>query len=131
MTRSRSFYGVTVVAVTGCLLAGAVQTRLAAAQSNSEAPSFEVDATWPKPLPNRWLVGAVVGVAVEDTLANATDFYVEFRPSYVLGLGESKFEAAYPRIGLPVTYIIDRDGIVTDVVNGIVNSELLEGLVAG
>lgn len=28
-------------------------------------PSFQVDAAWPKPLPNRWLVGAVVGVAVD------------------------------------------------------------------
>ena len=73
----------------------------------------------------------IVGVAVEDTLANATDFFVEFQPSYVLGLGGPKFEAAYPRLGLPVTYIIDGDGIVTDVVNGIVNSELLESLVSG
>ncbi|MCC7241419.1 MAG: hypothetical protein IT180_05805 [Acidobacteria bacterium] len=29
------------------------------------APSFRVDPAWPKPLPNRWLVGAVVGVAVD------------------------------------------------------------------
>ena len=29
------------------------------------APSFHVDPAWPKPLPNRWLVGAVVGVAVD------------------------------------------------------------------
>ena len=28
-------------------------------------PTFEVDPTWPKPLPNRWLVGAVVGVDVD------------------------------------------------------------------
>ncbi len=31
----------------------------------TEAPSFAVDPMWPKPLPNRWLVGAVVGVAVD------------------------------------------------------------------
>ena len=29
------------------------------------APSFHVDPGWPKPLPNRWLVGAVVGVHVD------------------------------------------------------------------
>ncbi len=29
------------------------------------APAFRVDAAWPKPLPNRWLVGAVVGVHVD------------------------------------------------------------------
>jgi hypothetical protein len=28
-------------------------------------PSYQVDPTWPKPLPNRWLVGAVVGVHVD------------------------------------------------------------------
>lgn len=36
-----------------------------AGQSTSLAPSYAVDAAWPKPLPNRWLVGAVVGVAVD------------------------------------------------------------------
>jgi DNA-binding beta-propeller fold protein YncE len=28
-------------------------------------PAFRVDPSWPKPLPNRWLVGAVVGVHVD------------------------------------------------------------------
>jgi hypothetical protein len=35
------------------------------AQIPGQAPSYEVDSTWPKPLPNRWQVGAVVGVAVD------------------------------------------------------------------
>ncbi len=43
----------------GCLLAPA------ASGAPVEAPSFAVDPAWPKPLPNRWLVGAVVGVAVD------------------------------------------------------------------
>jgi len=29
------------------------------------APRFEVDAGWPKPLPNRWLMGQAAGVAVD------------------------------------------------------------------
>jgi DNA-binding beta-propeller fold protein YncE len=29
------------------------------------APAYEVDPMWPKPLPNRWLVGAIAGVAVD------------------------------------------------------------------
>jgi hypothetical protein len=29
------------------------------------APIFRVDPSWPKPLPNHWIVGAVVGVAVD------------------------------------------------------------------
>ena len=28
-------------------------------------PTFQVDPAWPKPLPNRWIVGAVAGVAVD------------------------------------------------------------------
>jgi hypothetical protein len=39
-----------------------------ASQSPSPAarvPTFEVDPMWPRPLPNRWLVGAVAGVAVD------------------------------------------------------------------
>jgi hypothetical protein len=35
------------------------------AQSQNQAPLYQVDPDWPKPLPNRWLVGAVVGVAVD------------------------------------------------------------------
>ena len=29
------------------------------------APTYQVDPFWPKPLPNHWIVGAVVGVAVD------------------------------------------------------------------
>jgi hypothetical protein len=30
-----------------------------------QVPTFRVDPFWPKPLPNRWIVGAVAGVAVD------------------------------------------------------------------
>ncbi len=33
--------------------------------SPTEVPLYEVDPAWPKPLPNRWILGAVVGVAVD------------------------------------------------------------------
>src|SRR6185436_8231054 len=29
------------------------------------APKFEVDPMWPKPLPNHWVIGATIGVAVD------------------------------------------------------------------
>jgi len=41
--------------------APAAQTRPAARQ----VPTFAVDPFWPKPLPNRWIIGAVAGVAVD------------------------------------------------------------------
>jgi hypothetical protein len=30
-----------------------------------EVPRFEVDAFWPKPLPNNWILGQIAGVAVD------------------------------------------------------------------
>jgi DNA-binding beta-propeller fold protein YncE len=49
---------------------GATQTWLgrasaAAAKSSAQAPRFEVDPLWPKPLPNHWLLGNVIGVGVD------------------------------------------------------------------
>jgi hypothetical protein len=39
----------------------------AAAQSRNsvQAPRFEVDPLWPKPLPNHWVLGSAIGVAVD------------------------------------------------------------------
>ena len=31
-----------------------------------QAPRFEVDPFWPKPLPNRWLLGSVIGVWADE-----------------------------------------------------------------
>ena len=41
--------------------------RSAAAQAKSavQAPRFEVDPFWPKPLPNHWLLGMSIGVGVD------------------------------------------------------------------
>jgi DNA-binding beta-propeller fold protein YncE len=36
-----------------------------ASAGGAEAPRFEVDPMWPKPLPNHWVLGNVVGVAVD------------------------------------------------------------------
>jgi hypothetical protein len=30
-----------------------------------EAPRFEVDPLWPKPLPNKWILGQTIGVSVD------------------------------------------------------------------
>jgi hypothetical protein len=65
MIREGLFGALTAAAFAGCLLASAAPGKLAAAQSDAKAPLFEVDPIWPKPLPNRWLVGAVVGVAID------------------------------------------------------------------
>ena len=38
---------------------------LVSAQTQPASPRFEVDPFWPKPLPNRWLMGQAAGVAVD------------------------------------------------------------------
>src|SRR5260370_26508447 len=37
----------------------------AQAKSAAQAPRFEVDPLWPKPLPNHWLLGSTIGVSVD------------------------------------------------------------------
>ena len=37
----------------------------AQATNSNRGPEFRVDPDWPKPLPNKWLVGQVAGVAVD------------------------------------------------------------------
>jgi DNA-binding beta-propeller fold protein YncE len=45
----------------------AVLQREVDAQSRTvQAPMFEVDPLWPKPLPNHWLLGSTIGVWVDD-----------------------------------------------------------------
>ena len=41
------------------------QRAEAAAAVQTKAPAFEVDPFWPKPLPNHWILGNVIGVAVD------------------------------------------------------------------
>jgi len=41
--------------------------RSAVAQGKTvQAPMFEVDALWPKPLPNHWLMGSTIGIWVDE-----------------------------------------------------------------
>jgi hypothetical protein len=44
------------------LVASAALSRSVSA---AEAPRFEVDASWPKTLPNKWIMGQAAGVAVD------------------------------------------------------------------
>jgi sugar lactone lactonase YvrE len=40
-------------------------TQAVAATATVQAPRFEVDPEWPKPLPNHWIIGMMVGVSVD------------------------------------------------------------------
>ena len=72
MTRSRLRYnllvGAGLLALLGALGAGqaALEARAAAQAAGAvQAPRFEVDPLWPKPLPNHWILGQTIGVSVD------------------------------------------------------------------
>lgn len=59
---------VVVATLAGCGGSGSQETANPATESagqGAQAPRFEVDAFWPKPLPNHWILGNVVGVDVD------------------------------------------------------------------
>jgi DNA-binding beta-propeller fold protein YncE len=51
-----------LLAVSGC---GQDALDNGARAQGKEAPVFEVDPFWPKPLPNHWILGATIGLAVD------------------------------------------------------------------
>jgi len=58
--------GAGLVAVLLALYAGqAALQRTAVEAQGKQAPMFEVDPTWPNPLPNHWLLGSTIGVGVD------------------------------------------------------------------
>jgi hypothetical protein len=74
----RSTDVVATLAALAATLGGAQATSAQAARANpprdhgaiqamqgKQAPRFEVDMLWPKPMPNHWILGSAVGVAVD------------------------------------------------------------------
>ena len=56
-----------LVAVVAALGVGSalLQRRAVAAAAGGQAPRFEVNPMWPKPLPNHWVIGNTIGVSVD------------------------------------------------------------------
>ena len=65
--RNLGIGGAFVVAILGLGLAESALERASAAQSNGtvQAPRFEVDPFWPKPLPNNWVLGETIGLGID------------------------------------------------------------------
>ena len=51
---------ISVVIAAAALIGTAALSQPARA---GDAPTFAVDASWPKPLPNNWIIGQVGGIA--------------------------------------------------------------------
>ena len=71
MTRARSV-GLILAASAGALAAPPTplssRTPIDAAQGRApaQAPVFEIDPFWPKPLPHHWVLGSTIGVSVDE-----------------------------------------------------------------
>ena len=66
----------------------------------ASAPSFVIDASWPKPLPNNWRIGQVGGIAVD----SHDNIWVYHRPRTL----EASSAGAMPRVatndaGVPIS----------------------------
>ncbi len=66
MKRKR-FVGATVLALVAALGVASIylERRAVVEAAGVQAPRFEVDPFWPKPLPNHWILGNVIGVSVD------------------------------------------------------------------
>src|SRR6185295_9759918 len=70
---------------------GARRQSLNAQSTARQAPIFEVDPLWPKPLPNHWVTGSTIGLSV-DTQDRVWTIH---RPNTV----EDNFKAADIKVG--------------------------------
>src|SRR5262249_10818347 len=67
--RKRDFFiGAALAALIAALGVGqsVLQNRADAQGRTVQAPMFEVDPLWPKPLPNHWLLGWTIGLWVDE-----------------------------------------------------------------
>lgn len=66
--RTNIVFGLVAVATIAALAIGQAKFQeeaVAAEGAGKMAPAFEVDPFWPKPLPNHWITGNAIGVAVD------------------------------------------------------------------
>jgi DNA-binding beta-propeller fold protein YncE len=71
MSSSRSRHllmqaGLAAVVAALIMNARAGERPLAAQERGPQAPIFEIDPLWPKPLPNHWVLGSLGGITVDD-----------------------------------------------------------------
>lgn len=96
-TRQRSrtlvavFFGLVLVAL-GAMQFALQQSVDVQAQGAAQAPRFEVDPMWPKPLPNGWLLGSTIGVWAD----SRDHVWIIHRSSATLNANEKGMEANPP-----------------------------------
>ena len=65
MKRNHYIAGGFVAAIALLGTASALMKRAVVHAATVQAPRFEVDPLWPKPLPNHWILGQTIGVSVD------------------------------------------------------------------
>ncbi len=91
---------------------GVLVARELAGQSRSsvQAPYFEVDPLWPKPMPNHWVLGSTIGVSVDER----DHVWIIHRGSATLGNNEKGLELNPPTgeccAGAPPVLEFDPEG---------------------
>jgi len=99
MARTGLVLGITAVAAV--LLAAmkpgplSATPQTASKSSAAAGPAFQVDPYWPKPLPNDWLVGNVVGVAVD----SKDNVWITHRPRSQAGAEKTPPVLAFDQAG--------------------------------
>ena len=65
MQRRAIIVGATAIALVVALGAGQAALQAATEHQAVQAPKFEVDPMWPKPLPNHWVLGSTIGLGID------------------------------------------------------------------
>lgn len=65
MPRRTIIVGATAIALVVGLGVGQAALQAATEAQSVQAPKFEVDPMWPKPLPNHWVLGSAIGVGID------------------------------------------------------------------
>jgi DNA-binding beta-propeller fold protein YncE len=107
LTNGRFILVLVVLTAAGVLVA----RELAGQNRNSaQAPYYEVDPFWPKPLPNHWLLGSAIGVSVDER----DHVWIIHRSSATLGNNEKGLELKPPTgeccAGAPPVLEFDPEG---------------------
>ena len=85
-----------------------LENRADAQARTVQAPMFEVDPLWPKPLPNHWLLGMTIGVWVDDQ----DHIWIIHRSSATLHNNEKALELGVGECcrGAPPVVVFDQAG---------------------
>src|SRR5580700_4739850 len=64
--RAAAFFALGVALVAALAVGSRMIEKRSVVQAAAvQAPRFEVDPLWPKPLPNHWIIGQTIGVSVD------------------------------------------------------------------